>query len=229
MSPILLGSPSDVAVALGYGTTSPSPTVGTLGTITVVALVGLFLSEVSRSRLGLRPVGVIALPLGALFALRVWWTVPLYLGVGAVAFGAAVVIHRRTLLYGRALLSLAGALGVALALGATVLFGLSEPLVVFFTGLFAGIGAYNVHVAARRERRAVVLVNAGIFVAVFALARLLIAPLPTGLAASVGRGHLVVAGGVIAAAILVWLDIERDRPSLAAIREAAPFRGEELR
>jgi hypothetical protein len=228
VSPLLLGYGSDVATSLGYATAAPTATVGTLGTVSAVVVVGLTLSEVVRTRLGLRPVGVITLPLVALFALRAWWVVPLYLAVGAVAALVVAAVHRRTLLYGRALLSLAGATGVSVALVAMALFGLPDSLVVFFGGLLGGIGAYNVHVAAPRERVEALAVSGGVFVVVFAVARALVAPLPGGLATPVTAVHLVAGAVVLIAALRVWARLERDRPSAADIRDAAPF-GREVR
>lgn len=223
VSPLLLSSSSDIAGLLGYEMTSLSPTVGTVGTITMVTVIGLALSEISRIRLGFRPVGVITLPLIAFFALRVWWAVPLYLVTGTLTLFAVVLIHRWTLLYGRALLSLASTISVLLALGEMVLFGLTEPFVVFFTGIFGGIGAYNVHVVAPRERLEALAVNGGIFVVVFGLARLFITPLPTGLATPVTVFHLIGGGIVLTVCVLVWRSIEQNQPSREAVREAAPF------
>lgn len=226
VSPLLLTSPSDIAGLLGYETTPPSPVIGTVGTVTVVTVVGLVLSELSRARLGFRPVGVITLPLIALFALRVWWTIPLYLATGAITMVALVLIHRLTLLYGRALLSLAGIVSVLIALGEMILFGLPEPAVVFFTGLFGGIGAYNIHVVAPSEKLKSLAIDGGIFVVVFGLARLFVAPLPTGLTTTVTSFHLITGGLVLTISVLVWLSIERNQPSKQAVRGAAPFRRE---
>lgn len=229
VSPVLLSSSSDIAGLLGYETFGSAATIGTVGTVTLVTVLGLGLSELSRTRLGLRSVGVITLPLIALFALRAWWVVPLYLAVGAITTAAVFQVHRRTLLYGRALLSVAGAIGIALALGAVVLFGLSDPFPVLFTGLFSGIGAYNLHVVAPRERFEALAVNGGIFVAVFGVARAVIDPLSGGLGSRLTAVHFLVGGVVLAVSLRVWRSSERTRPSTETVRDAAPLEQEHSR
>lgn len=223
---LLLGNASDVAGVFGYETLPATPAVGTLPTVTAVIVFGLVLSDTIRTRLGLRPVGMITLPLVALFALRVWWALPLFLVAGAATTVAVFAIHHWTLLYGRALLSLASAIGIVLSLGLSVGFGLSDPVVTLFTGLFSGIGAYNLHVAAPRERPDVLVVNAGAFVATFGLARLLISPLPDGLARTVTTGYFVVGLVVLVASVWVWRSVTRAYPSRAAVRDAAFLWGE---
>lgn len=223
VAPLVLGGGSDLAEQFGAGSASPTPLLGDLGTVTVVVLVGLALSEIVRSRLGLQPLGIIVLPLVALFSLRVWWALPLYVGIGLCSWMAVEGIHRRTLLYGRALFSLATGLGVLLALGAMVGFGLTEPLVVFFTGLFGGIGAYHLHLSAPRERADVLFINGASFAIVFGLARLLMRPFPSGLGQSITPPYLLVGAVLCLGAARVVYEHEQVRPSLAAIERAAPF------
>lgn len=229
VTPLFAVAGSDVAAAFGLPAGPTVEVVGSVWTVTLVVVSGLALAEFVRSRWGLRPVGVVSLPLLALFALRSWWVLPVYLGVAAVAAVVVHVIHHRTLLYGRALLSVAGVVGVVVTLPVTVALGLETGLAVFFTGLLAGIGAYNLHVAAPAERVDSVVVNMGLFTVVFALARVLITPLEMGLASTVTGGHLLAGALVLAITAWVVYDRERDLPSNTAILDASPFATEVVR
>ena len=223
VTPLLLVAGSDVALLLGLPATAASPVVGTVGSVTAVVVAGLALAEVVRSRWGLRPLGVVAIPLLALFALRSWWTLAVYFGVLVVTTGVVVVVHDRTLLYGRALLSVAGVVAVLVTLPLAVVLGLESSLPTFFSGLLAGIGAYNLHVAGSAERVDSLVVNAGVFTLVFALARVLIEPLPTGLASTVTGGHLLAAALVLVVTAWAVHDREVDQPSNDAIVDASAF------
>ncbi|MEF8776668.1 MAG: poly-gamma-glutamate biosynthesis protein PgsC/CapC [Haloarculaceae archaeon] len=225
VAPILLTGGSDVAGVLGLATVDTPGSIGSLGAVTAIVLLGLVVGEFGRERWGLRPVGVIALPLVALFALRSWWILPLYVGIALGSFGVIQAVHSRTFLYGRGLLSIAAVSGVLLAVPALVLFGLTEPVGVFFAGLLGGIGAYYLHTAAPGERVATVTVNAGIFVAIFAVARVLIEPRPGGLGTSLGWPDLLVGGLVILATIRVLVRLERIRPSERTLRSHARVTG----
>lgn len=216
--PLLLTNGADVAGVLGIPTAVGADIVGSIGAVTVVVLVGLLVAETLRDRWGLVAAGVIALPLVALFALRAWWVLPLYAGIFAVSYVAVQAIHRVTLLYGRALLSVAATLGVLLGFSSVVAFGFSDSVTVFFTGLLAGIGAFNFHSTAPAERPATLVVTAGTFVAIFAVARSLVEPFPTGLATTVGVPELAVAAVTIAATIWVLVGYEQARPPETALR-----------
>ena len=228
-APILLSPGSDVAGLFGMSTVAAPVSVGSLGAVTAVVLLGLIVGEVLRERWGLQPAGVIALPLVALFALRAWWVLPLYVGIGLLTFVAIGAVHRWTLLYGRALLSVATVLGVLLAVPALVGFGLTDNVAVFFAGLLGGIGAYNLHRVAPADRLAATTVNAGSFVAIFALARTLVAPRPGGLAESVGWGEVAIGALAVMAALWVLARYERARPSERALRAPGAATGEVAR
>lgn len=223
VTPILLRMGSDAGAVLGLGLQPRQPVVGTLLTVAMVVVFGLILAEFVRFRWGLRPIGVVAVPLLVLFALRAWWILPMYLAILTMAYVGTRVIHAETLFYGRALLSFATVMGVLLALPVLVAFDLRYGLLVFFAGLLAGIGAYNFHVVPPRERRAALAVNAGLFVVVFGGARILVAPLPGGLAETVTLGHVVVVALVLGVAAWTILGLERLLPANRAIHDASPF------
>lgn len=217
--PLLQTAGSDLAGLLGIEAFAGPPGVGSLGTVSAVVLLGLFLAELARSRWGLRPAGVIALPLIVLFSLRIWWVVPLYLGVSVLSYLFIQLLHTWSLLYGRALLSISGLFGVLIATVVIGALGLPGTLAVFFAGLLGGIGAYNLHIIAPRERVANAAVSAGIFVGLFVVARALIVPLPAGLTTTITWMHALVATIVMAAAALAILDLERTRPSRREFQE----------
>lgn len=213
VTPLLLRSGTDVAILLGLQT-SPGPiAVGSLGDVTAVVLLGLVLAEGSRSRWGLRPAGVIALPLIVLFALRLWWVLPLYVAVALVSYAGIKAINARTMLYGRALLSISSVIGVLTAAVVLGAFGLPSDLAVFFAGLLGGIGAYNFHVVPPRDRPANAAVTGGILVGLFVVARALIVPAPSGIATTVSVSHVLISGAVLAAAAWAVHDLNRRQPS----------------
>lgn len=226
VTPVLLDAGSDVANILGLRTTPAEPPVGTLALVSVVVGLGLALTELVRFRWGLRSVGVVAIPLVVLFSFRTWWVLPLYLGTVAVVYAGVQVVHHRTLLYGRALLSLGSVLGVLVALPVAIaldLTGGASGLATVFVGLLGGVGGYAVHATARRERVAMLVLSGGIFVVAFAAARLLVTPLPDGLGTPLTGWHLAAGVAVLAAAVWQAYDLERFRPSQRRLLDASPF------
>jgi hypothetical protein len=215
VTPLLVAYHSDAAALLGYGGGLLLPNLGTIQTVTAVIVVGLGVTELLRARLGLPAAGVVSLPLVALFSLRAWWVLPLYVGIVAVSLVALDVIDSRTFLYGRALLSLASGIGVVCAIAATLVFDLGEPFIVLFTGVLGGIAAYNVTVTAPLDRPDMVALNAGAFAVIMGTARLLITPRATGLAATITVLELGVFVLFVIAATAVWIKRERERESVS--------------
>lgn len=222
VSPILLREGSDIAGFLGLATVETPPSVGTLGAVTVVIVLGLVIGELQRDRWGLRPAGVIALPLVALFALRAWWVVPMYVLIGVITFAIIKGVHRLTLLYGRALLSVGIVVGVVLAGPLLVVFGQGDTLAVFFTGFLGGIAAFNFHLIAPAERLENAVVTAGTFVVVFAVARTLVDPLANGLGSPLAWPNGLVSLLVLMAAIWVISRLEQLRPTDREFKTANP-------
>jgi hypothetical protein len=209
---LLLGPQSDVARTLGVVVAADSSAVVVSRVGSVLAVVtGLVASEFARRRWGIRLVGVIALPLVALFAVRNPWTVPLYVVATAVAGVGVVALHRWTLVYGRVLLSMGVFLGLAATVAIIPFTPFSHGLLPFFVGILAGVGAYNLHAVSPAERLDAIGVSAAVGVALVAAVRLLVGPNGTGIGTSPGR--TVVPGAVaspptwlLAAALLalVW-------------------------
>jgi hypothetical protein len=169
---LLLGPRSDVARTLGVVVPADSPPVLVSRVGAVVAVVtGLVASEFARRRWGVRLVGVVALPLVALFALRNPWTVPLYVFATAVAVAGVVALHRWTLVYGRVLLSMGVFLGLAATVTVAPFLPFSHGLLPFFVGMLAGVGAYNVHATSPAERSDAVGLSLGVGVCLLVTVR----------------------------------------------------------
>jgi hypothetical protein len=213
--PVLLGPESDIARAFGlvvdrgaHPTLLPFPTeFGMLG-------LGLFASEAIRRRWGLRTGGVIVVPLLVLFAFRSDWLLAVYLVAALAAYVGVQLVHAWTLLYGRVLLSLGVIFGLLSVLALVPVLPARNGLLPFFTGILGGVGAYNLHVVAPAERRATVLLTAGVFVGLAAVGRVFVTPLPGGLLAEVTRAHYVAGGLIAAAAAVTAVRLEALRPRL---------------
>lgn len=194
--PVLLSAGSDLGRLVGAAAAGRTLAVDPVAGMGVV-MVGLACSEAMRRRWGVRPGGVVAVPLVALFSLGDARLVPLYLLATAAAWAGVRAVHRWTLLYGRALLST----GVAFGLLVAFVLAVPGPVVAgdaaFFVGVFAGVSAYSLHAVAPAERRHAVAAATLLFLVVLALARAVVTPAPGGLLATVGPGRLL-AGGTLA-------------------------------
>ncbi|WP_158206060.1 poly-gamma-glutamate biosynthesis protein PgsC/CapC [Halomarina oriensis] len=169
---VLFASSADVATLRGAALADPALTATGVGFGASVALLlaGGAVSEAVYGRYGVRLNGLIAAPLLALFALQSPSVVPLYL-VGTVAVFLVVrTINRRTLLYGRVLLSVAVLAGVVLAVPAAAFLPGVSGFVLLFLSILAGIGAYNFHRLAPAERSTGALLSAALFVVSLAVA-----------------------------------------------------------
>ncbi|MFC7135297.1 MULTISPECIES: poly-gamma-glutamate biosynthesis protein PgsC/CapC [Salinibaculum] len=230
--PVLLGPKSDIANAFGlvvrgssHPTILPFPKeLGMLG-------LGLFFSEAVRARWGLRIGGLIVLPLLVLFALRNEWLLLLYL-VGAVsAYAGIQLLHSWTLIYGRVLLSMGVIFGLLVTISIAPALSFANGLLPFFTGILGGVGAYNLHTVAPAERRASLVVAAGVFVVLSGVARLFLTPFPDGMLVQIGIEHLLGGALIVGLALLEGYHLEAIRPSdldsISAIWEAEDVNPEE--
>lgn len=169
---VLFASSADVATLRGAALATPALATTGVGFATAVALllVGGTVSEAVYGRYGVRLNGLIAAPLLALFALQSPSVVPLYLLGTAAVFLVVRTINRRTLLYGRVLLSVAVLVGAVLAIPVGVFLSGTSGLVLLFLSILTGIGAYNTHRVASAERSTAALFSGALFVASFAVA-----------------------------------------------------------
>ena len=181
--------------------------------VLVTVIVGALAVESTRARYGLRLGGVVAVPLAAVLALTNAVTLPLYLVGTTLVFGVTTAVHRQTLIYGRVLLAmtLIAAMGYGLALSAV---GVPvASLQLFFTSLFAGTGAYSLHMTAPADRPATVALSGGLFVVTLVACRLVVEPPAAGLLTDVGPLSIIPVAGMLTLAGLTLARFERrERP-----------------
>ena len=186
--------------------------------VLVTVIAGALAVEATRARYGLRLGGVVAVPLAAVLALTNAVTLPIYLVGTALVFGVTTAVHRQTLIYGRVLLAvtLIAAMGYGLAVS---LVGVpATSLQMFFTSLFAGVGAYSLHMTAPADRPATVALSGGLFVVTLVACRLVVAPPAAGLLTDVGPLAILPAAGVLTLAGVTLARLERRERPLAVHR-----------
>ena len=137
-----------------------------------VVFAGLLVSMVVETVWDVRLVGIIALPLLALFFVAHPVVLVFYVGCVAVTYGIIQLVHRQTLVYGRVLLSLSVVVAVVLSVPVAMTVAVSGHHLLF-VALLSGVGAYNVHrlsgVELRRSIRLSVAVLSGFILLVSAL------------------------------------------------------------
>lgn len=216
LSPAVLFAPTaDVAQLRGAALSTAAPTGTVVGFEVAIALLllGGVVSEVVYGRYGVRLNGLIAAPLLALLALQNASVVPLYLAGTAAVSLLVWALNRRTLLYGRVLLSVAILASVLLVVPVGLLESSSSGFVLLFLSILVGIGAYNLHRVARPERATASVFSAALFVVSLAAVRAIAPPLPNGALGTVGLGHVALGALVCMAAgyRLLTLEFERHR------------------
>lgn len=215
---VLFAQTADVATLRGAALSTPAPTGTVVGfaTAVVLLLVGGAASELTYGRYGIRLNGLIAAPLLALLALQHAAVVPLYVLGTAVVWLVIRTLNRRTLLYGRVLLSTAVLAGVVLMIPAAVVLPSTSGFLLLFLSVLAGIGAYNFHRVASAERTTSCLFSTALFVVSLAAARTVATPLPDGLLGDVGVMHVVAGLFVCSLAGYRLLTLERHRTKLTS-------------
>ena len=177
---------------------------------------GVGLVAYLRQRLGLH-LGLVALPLVAVFTYYDLVVLALFLAVLAVTYGFETALHRQTLVYGRVLL---GA-GLAVAVLVTVVGGAALPIQrgtsALFAGILAGFGAHNLHLTARQNlslhlstTAAVFALSLGVVVAVVPFVEADPAWRQSRFALAVAAG-LLLTGAAVARAVLAQQRAHEDR------------------
>jgi len=221
--PILLLPTSGVVSCLGLAPVGdPTPYVVPQWLTVAVLLADVAVYELVRARYDLRLAGVILVPLLAVFTARYADTVVLY-AVGATAvFFLVSVVHWSSLLYGRNLLAVALVTGLAYATAVGALQPAAPGVTLFFIGLFTGIGAYNLHRVAPKNRGPSIRLSAALFV-VFYLVLLALVDVPAGGLASPGVGHLAIGAGLVVLAARDLVGLERATPDAATFARDSVF------
>ena len=178
--PALYTTTTDVAVYKNAALqTELEPTILARPVAVGLFVFGLLISERVRGRYGLR-MGLIALPLLAIYALASKWLVLLYVVMLGLSFGFLSLVHYVTLLYGRVLISTTTAFALIAAIPITLLLPITRGLSAYFVAILAGIGAYNWHTAPGPKRRLFIPLQLGTFAVMLPLARATGRILPRG-------------------------------------------------
>jgi len=187
-------------------------------------LLDVALYEFVRARYDLRLAGVILVPLLAVFSVRFGMSAFAYVLGATAVFAIISIVHWVTLLYGRNLLAIGLVSGLLFGVGIGTLTGASAPgIVVFFIGIFTGIGAYNLHRTAPRNRTASIRLSAGLFVIFYVVLLAFVDP-PTSAFAHPPNLLYAVAGTVVLGlAGLTVCRLERSIPDGQAFARESVF------
>ena len=178
--PALYTRTTDAAVYKGAALqTDLEPKILARPLVAVLFLLGLLLAERVRSRYGIR-IGLIALPLLAIYALASRWLILLYVLLLGLAAAFLHLTHVRTLLYGRVLISLTTAFTLVVSVPIVVFLPITRGLSAYFVAILAGIAAYNWHTAPGKKGRLFVPLQLGIFAVMVLIARAAGRVLPDG-------------------------------------------------
>jgi len=205
--PVLFSQTADIAVFKGATVSTPTePALIQQRLGAIVLLVGMVLSEVVRSRFGLR-IGIVSIALLAVFSLASVWLLVVFLAVFSVSYLAIEAINRSTLLYGRVLVGLGTALAVLLSIPLSLELPVVRGLSALFVGILGGVSAYNFHVTPGGHRRTYVALSAAIFVPLMALAFLVGQPQPNAVIQSLTPTAIAVMAVLTAVSFTVayWL------------------------
>jgi hypothetical protein len=201
--PVMLAPESDIARAFGLVVSDAAhPVILPFPKVLAMLGLGLVLSEGVRKRWGLRIGGIIVLPLLVLFAFRDATLLWVYLLLAVGLYLSLQAFNWLTLVYARVLLSMGVIVGLLAALTVVSTTPISNGLLPFFTGILASVTAYNLHCTAGAERRPSVVVAAGGFVLLAAVARLFLTPRPGGVLVDVAPADVLV--GVVLVALACW-------------------------
>ncbi|EJN58420.1 hypothetical protein HSB1_38370 [Halogranum salarium B-1] len=205
---LLFGSGSDIAAFRGAVVHDGSVTNATGPAVSaLVILAGIVVAELYEDVWNVRLLGLISVPLLALLLFQNPWFVGLYAVSVPLVYAITEGINRRTLLYGRVLLSAAIGTGIVLTFALSVFFASTAGYSLLVVAILSGVGGYNLHRIAPGRRRHTVGVSVGtfaLFVGGIHLLTRAVLPFETQLA--------VLVGAVLCVPALVFgVDLERKR------------------
>jgi len=147
--------------------------------VTITAL-GVFLVGLITQLFGYRVGGTIAIPVLAVYSLKNFWMLPIFLLSTLLAYVGLHVAKQQTLIYGRDELLVAMAVGSGVPLVLLTILGsyVPEPLrgVVFIGSILPGLAAYNYHQIKPQYRRWDVTTTGLLLVSLLAIGWVLVAP-----------------------------------------------------
>ena len=225
--PVLDLPTSDIVNWLGIDPQGESLTRITPNWLAIALLVGdISIYEGVRKRYDLRLLGIIILPLLAVFSIRFEATIAVFAIGAAIIFVLVTIVHWLTLLYGRVLLGISLVLGSCYALGAGVFAPAGLPgLALFFIGLFAGTAGYNLHYVSPPSRAGTLRISAALFVVFYALLFLVVESPQRGVFQGPGLGYALLGTLSIGLGVLEVYRLEQSRPEQSAFARASVFAG----
>nr|WP_305882877.1 poly-gamma-glutamate biosynthesis protein PgsC/CapC [Halobellus rarus] len=224
---VLFAETSDIAALRGAVVDGYlAPNIDVRSTIVLFFVVGMALSELVRREFGIR-IGIISMALLALFSLVSRWLLALFVLSFAVSVVAVWLIHLRTLLYGRVLLSLGCGVGSVAAL----LLALELPIIrgfsALFVGVIAGVMAYAVHTTPPLERRQQPFLALGTFLGMLLFIRTVVDPFRRGLLQEFTVIHVVVGGIVVLLCLAIAYRLRIPKPDDEDVLSASVLSGGE--
>lgn len=146
-------------------------TIGVLGFLTVAVVTQLF---------GYRLGGTITVPVLAVYTLKSFVVLPVFVFSTAAAFIGLSILKRWTLIYGRDELVAAILIGILVPVVALIGFaesaGFETRTVIFIGSILPGLAAYNIHQLKPEYRRMDLLATVGLFTALIGIGWVLVSP-----------------------------------------------------
>lgn len=144
---------------------------------TLVAVIGLLSVGAITQFTGYRMGGSITIPVLAVYSLKNFVMLPVFVLSAAAAYVGLWILRRRTLIFGRDELIAAIVIGTAVPV-VTLYFvlqlGLEVGVVAFLGSILPGLAAYNYHRIKPEYRRNDLLASVGLFVTLTALGWVLV-------------------------------------------------------
>ena len=192
----------------------------------ILLLVTVVIYEGFQRRYDHRLVGIIIIPTLCFFSVQSTSTVIIY-AIGATAvFYVVSYIQQMTLFYGRVLLTISILLGTIFSLMFGIFLSQSVPISgvsLFFTGLFIGIGAYNLTRVSQKTRLAHIRIDAGLFVVGYTPLFVLVEIPVTGLLRDNLVFYVSVGIMIVALAIIEMYRLEQSTADAAAFASESAF------
>ena len=194
--------------------------------VLIILPISIFIYEGFRQRYDHRLVGIVIIPTLGLFTVQSSSVVIFYTLGATIIYYFITYIQYMTLFYGRVLLTVSILLGTIYSLIFGVFFSqlvLIPGVSLFFTGIFVGIGAYNLNRVSRKTRLAHIRIDAGLFVISYTLLFFLIDIPVTGLLHDNLVFYIFVGVMIVALAVIEMYRLEQSIPDATAFASESAF------
>ena len=179
---------------------------------TTIAALGFLIIAAVTQLFGYRLGGTITVPVLAVYTLKSFAVLPVFVFSTAAAFIGLYILKRRTLIYGRDELVAAILIGtlvpVVVLLGFAQSSGFETRTVVFIGSILPGLAAYNIHQLKPEYRRMDLLATVGLFTVLVAIGWMLVSP-------AIGQTYGTITPPVLfspTADVALWKDAAVTRP-----------------